>query len=639
MFNLGNEEVVKSDLSAETTSGKKGISDCYNNLGVTYLLKGNYDKAIDYFMKSVKIREELGDKRGMSACFTNIGIIHTTQGFYNKALYYYLKSLKIKEEIGDKNGMSKCYTSLGNVYYYQNKYDSAIFCYSKSLKIYNELSDKIGMSDCYINIGSIYCDQRNYAQAFDAFFFFLKMYEELGNKYGISTVLGNIATLYVRKKNYYNGIQYAEKSLNIAKEIGSLYLQNLAFYNLSVIYDSLSNYKKAFEYYKFYKQINDSIFNEESGKQIKEMEARYQTEKKQKQIELLSKEKQIQKTEIKQQRTQKYAFITGLIFVIIFAYIIYRSYRQKKKDNRLLEAQNIEIKNQKEQLSETLDTLRRTQAQLVESEKMASLGNLVAGVAHEINTPVGIGITGASSLIESTKQFAQLYKENKMSRKELEEYLDNAFQTGKLILNNMQRTGELVRTFKQVSVDQMTEEKRKFLLKSYLEDILFSLKPEFGKKQIKIAVEMHGSVKTNSRSSLRDDIEIDSYPGIFAQIITNLVLNSIRHGFRDTDNGEIRFIAFVETHGASTPLSNPRASLQMQYMDNGCGISPENLPKIFDPFFTTNKQVGTGLGLNIVYNLVTQKLKGTIKCESEVEQGAKFIIDVPFFDQPARSPY
>ncbi|MBI4645260.1 MAG: hypothetical protein HY738_01380 [Bacteroidia bacterium] len=331
----------------------------------------------------------------------------------------------------------------------------------------------------------------------------------------------------------------------------------------------------------------------------------------------------------------KYLIYLG-IYLGIFLFIrmvqkinAYRLEQENKKLEETVKLRTVKINEQKEELFQTLEELRTTQEQLIESEKMASLGNLVAGVAHEINTPVGIGITASSSLVEQTKQFAVLYRSGQMTREQLEEYLENIYQDGNLILKNMNRTGELVRSFKQVSVDQMTEGKRKFQLKSYINDIILSLKPEFQNKQIKIAVETHGYVKTNGRSSLCDDIEIDSYPGIIAQIITNLVLNSVRHGFRDRDSGDITIIVSVGTNGASTPLSNPRASIHIQYKDNGCGIPEENLPKIFDPFFTTNKQIGTGLGLHIVYNLVTQKLKGTVSCDSKEGKGVLFAVDIP----------
>ncbi|MBI4649011.1 MAG: tetratricopeptide repeat-containing sensor histidine kinase [Bacteroidia bacterium] len=679
---------------ATAKAGKKGMSRCFNNIGNLQYSQGSYPQAMEYYQKSLKIFEELGDQKAMSVCLFNIGIIYNCLGNYPLSIEYFQKSLKIREEHGDKLGICNClnnignvhsdqknyqqaieyyqkslklvqsgsegtgkkieanlYNNIGNVYNYQENYSQALEYYQKSLIIKKELDDKKGMANCFGNIGYMHSYQGNYKQAIEYFKKSLKICEELGDKQGIAVVYNSIAVLNIKLKEYNKALGYAQKGLNIAVEIGTLINENSSYEALFTAYDSLKNTTKAYYYYKLYTQTKDSLFNTEKNKQITEMEAKYQSEKKQKEIELLNKEKQLQQTEmakkqteIKQQRTQKYAFIAGLAMVLVLTIVSYRSYRRKRKDNMLLERQNLEITmqkeeiesqrdeiviqcdtvtQQKEQLAETLNTLRQTQTQLVESEKMASLGSLVAGVAHEINTPVGIGITASSSLVEDTKQFAELYKNQKMRRKDLEEYLENTYKTGKLIFNNMNRTGELVQSFKQVSIDQTTEKQRKFNLKSYLQDIIQSIKPEFKGKAIKVDIDCD------------ENIEINSYPGVFAQIITNLALNSIRHGFRERDEGEIRITAHPPAPSqreGEQPNSLPfvedlGGGLILQYSDNGCGISDENLPKIFDPFFTTNKQIGTGLGLHIVYNLVTQKLKGTVNCESR--EGVLFSVEIP----------
>lgn len=265
-----------------------------------------------------------------------------------------------------------------------------------------------------------------------------------------------------------------------------------------------------------------------------------------------------------------------------------------------------QITEQKNQLAETLKELQRTKRQLVEAEKMAALGNLVAGVAHEINTPLGIGITASSVLVDRTKQFADIFKANTMKRSDLQSYLQSAHKTGKLILKNLQRTGELVQSFKQVSVDQASEQKRVFKLKCYLQDVIRSLEPKLKVKSLRIEIDCD------------ETLELNSYPGIVAQIITNFLINSLTHGFQDMDEGQINIVARAEEN-----------DLLLEYRDNGKGISEDILPKIFDPFFTTNKQLGTGLGMHIVYNIITQKLKGSITCNSEPGNGVLFVISMP----------
>ncbi len=277
------------------------------------------------------------------------------------------------------------------------------------------------------------------------------------------------------------------------------------------------------------------------------------------------------------------------------------------RNSNLFQTLHEEIEKANQNLQEALENLKITQSQLVQSEKMASLGGLVAGVAHEINTPVGIGITAVSSLVEDTQKMAELYKKDQISRGDFKEFLQTTNNSSKLIQKNLERTASLVQSFKQVSVDQSTEQQREFLFKAYLEDVIRSLYPKLKQRDIDINIECD------------EKLQLHSYPGVFAQIFTNLVLNSITHGFKkENKKGVIEILVKQEAK-----------QLQIEYKDNGEGIPGEILPKIFDPFFTTDQSKGTGLGLNIIYNLVTQKLKGSIKCESEEKKGVVFRIVVP----------
>jgi signal transduction histidine kinase len=259
------------------------------------------------------------------------------------------------------------------------------------------------------------------------------------------------------------------------------------------------------------------------------------------------------------------------------------------------------------ELSQTLENLKAAQRQLVEAEKMAALGGLVAGVAHEINTPVGVGVTAASLLEEKTVAFRQTYQSGQMKRSDLEKYLDLASQSSQMLLNNLHRAAELIQSFKQVAVDQSSEERRLFLVKAYLEEVLLSLHPKLKRTPLTVEVQVD------------DSLALDSYPGAFAQIVTNLVMNSLTHAYELGQAGRLTF-QFNQENGRFV----------FEYTDDGRGIPQEHLGKIFDPFFTTKRgQGGSGLGLHIIYNLVTQKLKGTIRCESEAGHGTRFVIEAP----------
>ncbi|MDM8516853.1 ATP-binding protein, partial [Desulfobacterales bacterium HSG16] len=262
------------------------------------------------------------------------------------------------------------------------------------------------------------------------------------------------------------------------------------------------------------------------------------------------------------------------------------------------------------QLQESLENLKKTQEHLVQSEKMASLGGLVAGVAHEINTPVGIGVTEASFLDEKTREFSELYNSGSLKRSDFEKYIKNATGSANSILSNLERAAELIAGFKQVAVDQSIDEKRKFALKSYICEILFSLDPKYKKAS-------HTTIV-----NCPEDLEIASYPGAFSRIIANFVTNSLIHGFDGIEKREIRFDVTTE-----------KDELLFCYSDNGRGMDEKTARQIFDPFFTTNRsRGGTGLGMHIVYNLVTQTLGGQIKCNSAPGKGTSFLIKMKFCD-------
>jgi len=280
--------------------------------------------------------------------------------------------------------------------------------------------------------------------------------------------------------------------------------------------------------------------------------------------------------------------------------------KRKKQEKELIEARD-DAEEANKALQESLEFIKRTQQHLVESEKMASLGGLVAGVAHEINTPVGVGVTASSFLEDKTKLFKRLIVDDSLKRSDLEKYLKVAYESSGIIHKNLNRAADLIKSFKQVAVDQSGEVKRKFKPKQYTDELFISLRPKIKKTPHKI------------RINCPEDLEIDSYPGIYSQIITNFVMNSLNHGFKEDEEGLI--MIDIKKNGEE---------LLIDYSDNGKGMEGETLKKIFDPFFTTSRGLGgTGLGMHIVYNLVTMALKGKIKCFSRPGEGTTFSIRLP----------
>ncbi len=264
------------------------------------------------------------------------------------------------------------------------------------------------------------------------------------------------------------------------------------------------------------------------------------------------------------------------------------------------------------ELSGTLETLRRAQGDLVRSEKLAALGSLVAGVAHELNTPIGNSVTVASTLMEDADSFAESTKAG-LKRTVLDAYVASSRRGAQLLLANLQRAANLVTSFKQVAVDQTSEQRRRFDVAEVVAEILDMLHPQLKKRPLEV------------RTGIPPGLLLDSYPGPFGQVVANLVNNAAIHAFSD---GRALGIIRIEAETLPAALGG---CLQLTVSDDGVGVPPDHIDRIFDPFFTTRLgQGGSGLGLNIVYNIVTGMLGGKIRVESRPGEGTCFFVQLPF---------
>jgi len=248
----------------------------------------------------------------------------------------------------------------------------------------------------------------------------------------------------------------------------------------------------------------------------------------------------------------------------------------------------------------------RTRKQLAEAEKMASLGVLVAGVAHEINTPVGIGLAAASTMQNQSDEIARRFAERRMTQSDLQGYLVDVQAEAGLIRSNLERIGTLVDAFREIAVEGRLPTKRRFRVRSVLEDAIASLGEQPAERGIAVRLECD------------DALEIESYPGDWACVLSNLLRNSLQHGFRGRDHGGIAVVV------AATP-----GRLVVDYSDDGVGMPADVRDRVFDPFFSTDLQHGMGLGMHLAYNLVTRRFGGRIACDSQPGQGAHFHIEVP----------
>jgi signal transduction histidine kinase len=281
--------------------------------------------------------------------------------------------------------------------------------------------------------------------------------------------------------------------------------------------------------------------------------------------------------------------------------------QQRIEAQTKLEDQHELLALQNSQLTQALQKLKATQKELVQQEKMASLGSLVAGIAHEINTPLGICVTCVSHLQEEAEQFIQHYQNNTISRKMMEKFCTHLSESLTILSNNTHRAAALIQSFKQVAVDQSNNNFREIELSQYLHEVVLSLQPQLKSTQHKITI------------NCDPNLVIYSNAGAISQIVTNLLINSLVHGFEHKVDGKIELTITADD-----------STVMLVFQDDGCGMNPDQLRQLFDPFFTTKRgKGGSGLGTHIVYNLVTQALKGKIQVSSGEGKGMQYVIQFP----------
>jgi len=444
------KKTATSPDAALAKSGEKGIATAFSNIGNVYYNQSDYSKALEYFLKSLEIMESLGDKRGMAASYNNIGGIYDDQRDYPKALEYFLKCLEIIESLGDKWVMAASYNNIGGIYYDQSDYPKALEYFLKCLGIMESLGNKQGMATSYTCIGLLYTKvteaprdsllpffaaegitKENYTHALlDSARSYqlraLAIQKELGDKLTMTYSLNGLGDILSRQQQWQEALRFYEDAAVLAEDIGAGKELYEAYKNLATVYKELATgsplssdsklkyYKKAYEYHEKYAALKDSIFNEESTKQIAEMQTKYETEKKEKQIEIQNLKLDRQESELKRSRTLHYAFVFSLVLLSALAFLLYNRYKIKQKANAALEDKNVAITRQKLQIEEKNKKLWETALMVnKEKEKVEEVKKLL----EKKNTQMTDSITYAKQI-----QQAILVKEE-----EIQKHLPDSF--------------------------------------------------------------------------------------------------------------------------------------------------------------------------------------------------------------------
>jgi len=407
---------------------KKGITSCYHNIGIVYGYMGNYPEALEYHLIALKIAKEIRNKHFIASCYGSIGSVYKNLGSHQEALEYYLSSLKMWEEVGDYWFISDAYNSIGMVYATMGNPSEALENYFTSLKIIKN-ENNAGPANSYNNIGLIYQNQGNYAEALKKYLAALKIYEKIGKKNGAASSYNYIGTIYQKQGNYHEARKYLDAGLALSKEIRSKPRIKDNYKALSILESTEGNFAQALEHHKMYTLYKDSLFNEQSNNQVALLRIRYETEKKDREIKLLNKDKTLQEQKLEKQRLVRNASIIGAMLLLLLSLLFFRSFRLRKK----LEKQKAIIQERKRistdlhddigsglsrimLLSELVKKEAKTPKSRKEVEKIATISHELSSNINEIVWALNSNNDYVDNLVAYIRRYASEYFENSSVR-------------------------------------------------------------------------------------------------------------------------------------------------------------------------------------------------------------------------------
>jgi two-component system, NtrC family, sensor kinase len=581
------EEALKL---SEETGNSYAAAAASNAIGSVHWLRGDFPQALKMYRKSLNIGEAGSYSEIIAKASINIGNIYWSQKDTANALKQYQWGLQISKEAGDLKNEARALGNIGILYTHKKNYDEALSHLLKSTERFKELDDVRNISRAYNNIGNVYRETGEHDKSLEFLDRSLKLYIQIGDMSGEANTECNIGVTYKLLKQYDPALKHYNRSLKVARDIGAQDIVKDVLLDISRISAERGDYQAAYNYNQEFLALKDSLFGIEKTRQIHELNSQHE-------MALLEKEKAVQESLLEKAETQRNALLLGALLLIILAFVIYRGYRFRKSSS--------------EMLSKAYDGLQRAQKRLVHTEKMATLGQLTAGVAHEIKNPLNF-VTNFSTVNE---ELITELQEAKGDAAKLDENLAMLLDNTTRIKKHGQRADNIVKSMLMHSrgtagVRELTD------FNALVEE----------------AVELarHGSPSGSEPVSLQMDLKpdlgkVEVIPAEISRVILNLVGNAMYAARKRAAelNGVVEPEVII-----STSINDKEATITVR--DNGPGISEEVKEKLFEPFFTTKPTgIGTGLGLSLCWEIITDGHNGTIEVDSKEGEGATFTVKLP----------
>jgi signal transduction histidine kinase len=590
---------------AEKTGHKRLLSQCQGLIAAKYTNSfSDYSRAMDYDIKAVESGEEADCLDCVATAWSQIASVYNLLGDQEKALTYYEKAFDANKKLGNNTLAANLQNNIGERYRLMGNYNEAIKAYKIALEEQNtpyriELTQS-NMADVYVRMDSL-------PLAFYYGFISLKAAKELEDEEGVSWIDGILSRAYLKDNKPDSAIYYAADGLAIAKKVSTIEFMRDNAAALSNAYAFKQDYKNAYNYYKLYVQYRDSMVNAEVSNKSNLLQYNYDIEKKQAEIATLN----------QQRKSQQFFLIIALVvlaMIVVVTIVLLRSNNIKHKANRLLQTQKEEIERQRDQTDKALAELQQTQKQLVQSEKMASLGELTAGIAHEIQNPLNF----VNNFSEVNRELIAEMKEeiNNGNYSEAESIANDIEENEQKINHHGKRADAIVKSMLQhsrASSGQKELTDVNVLADEYLRLAYHGLRAK------------DKSFNADFKTGFDENIPKIN---VVQQDLGRVILNFINNGFYAvSEKRKLADDSYKPTVTVRTKKLHDK--IEIAVSDNGIGIPQHVVDKIFQPFFTTKPTgQGTGLGLSLSYDIVKAH-GGEIQVETKEGEGTTFKIYLP----------
>lgn len=593
----------------------KGAGRIYHNTGIVYSNLGKFPEALENYFKALAMREELRDTLGISSSINGIGAIYFVQGKLTDALNNYLKSLQFAKQINYLSGIETAYANIGEVNFRLGKYNEAKDYLLKALEVNRTTNNKETGAFLSSILASIYLKQGKYEDAVTANQASEKLAIEIGSQEYISRSLLGIGEVNLALKNYEKAYSLTQEGINVARQIGFIELVRDGNETMSKICEAKGLGMQALYYHRQFKLYADSINNQQTEQRSANLAADYEYAKKEIVIKAEQEKKQIEfQKKTNQQRWIIFSAFAAFFSALLVAWLIFRSRQKTKKANDLLHHQNIEIDKQKNIVEKALRDLKATQTQLIQSEKMASLGELTAGIAHEIQNPLNF----VNNFSEVNKELLEEMKEeiDNGNTEEVKAIANDVIYNQEKITEHGKRADAIVKGMLQHSrsssgIKEPADINR--LADEYLRLAHHGLRAK--------DKSVNASIKTEFDETIGN---INIIPQDIGRVILNLITNAF---YVVNEKSKQGIVGYEPTVSVSTKKEGNKVFIAVK--DNGNGIPQKILDKIFQPFFTTKPTgQGTGLGLSLSYDIVKAH-GGELRVETKEGGYAQFTIILP----------